>query len=176
MLHAADLGSGGVPLLLLHGIGGAGSSWMPVAKQLASERRVIVPDLLGFGQSPWPDVGYTVEEHLDALDRLLIERGLGDRPLDVAGHSLGAILAAELAARYGRVRRLTLVSLPYFATEEEAGHDWEDGGAGTADGDASLGGGGGVRGDVCVETAVTVPGAALCTARAGGRGARLPDA
>ena len=120
MLHAADLGSGGVPLLLLHGIGGAGSSWMPVAKQLASERRVIVPDLLGFGQSPWPDVGYTVEEHLDALDRLLIERGLGDRPLDVAGHSLGAILAAELAARYGRVRRLTLVSLPYFATEEEA--------------------------------------------------------
>ena len=107
-------------MLLLHGIGGAGSSWMPVAKQLASERRVIVPDLLGFGQSPWPDVGYTVEEHLDALDRLLIERGLGDRPLDVAGHSLGAILAAELAARSGRVRRLTLVSLPYFATEEEA--------------------------------------------------------
>jgi len=120
VLHAASLGAGGVPLLLLHGIGGAGSSWMPVAARLASQRRVLVPDLLGFGQSPWPDTAYTLEEHVAAVDRLLQDRGLGDGPLDVAGHSLGAIVAAELASRTPRMRHLTLVSLPYFTTEEEA--------------------------------------------------------
>lgn len=109
------------PLLLLHGIGGASSAWVPAARILAARRRVLIPDLLGFGRSPWPDAGYRLGDHLDAVGALLERRGLGDGPIDVAGHSMGAILAAELAVRLPqRVRRIVLVSLPYFRSEAEA--------------------------------------------------------
>ena len=122
-LAARDFGSASAspPLLLLHGIGAGASSWLQVAQRLAPERRVLAPDLLGFGASPWPDAAYTVDDHLRAVQELLGARGLADSPLEIAGHSMGAILAAELAARLGlRVRRLALVSLPYFRSEAEA--------------------------------------------------------
>lgn len=120
-LSAKEYDGDGPPLVLLHGLGGAGSMWVPVAERLAGRRRILIPDLLGFGRSPWPDAEYSVDDHLAALEAMLAEHGLRQGPLDIAGHSLGAILAAELAARnLGRVRRLALVSLPYFRSETEA--------------------------------------------------------
>ncbi len=120
-LSAQEYGRDGPPLVLLHGLGGAGSMWVPVAERLAGRRRILIPDLLGFGHSPWPDAEYSVDDHLAALQAMLAERGLSRGPLDIAGHSMGAILAAELAARNPeRVRGLVLVSLPYFRSEAEA--------------------------------------------------------
>jgi pimeloyl-ACP methyl ester carboxylesterase len=116
-----DLGGGGVPLLLIHGLGGGKSSWEAAGRKLATGRRVLVPDLVGFGRSPWPDIDYSLDDHLDALEALIRERGIAGGPLDIAGHSMGAILAAELAARNPeRVRRVALVSLPYFRSADEA--------------------------------------------------------
>ena len=43
------------PLLLLHGITGSGRYWLRVAPGLSSEFTVLMPDLLGFGDSPKPD-------------------------------------------------------------------------------------------------------------------------
>lgn len=120
-LWAVEDGLGGTPLVLLHGLGGGSSTWAAVAGIVRGDRRVLLPDLLGFGRSPWPDVPYSIEDHLAALERLLAARGLAAGPLELAGHSMGAILAAELAARNAdRVQRLTLVSLPYFRSEAEA--------------------------------------------------------
>lgn len=122
-LCVEERGAGGRPLLLLHGIGGGKSSWTPVVSILAGHRRTLTPDLLGFGRSPWPDIGYTVDDHLVALEQLLRDRGLATGQIDVAGHSMGAILAAAFAARHaGRVERLTMVCLPYFRSESEARH------------------------------------------------------
>lgn len=119
-LHVAEYGGNGSPILLLHGLGAAGSIWEPVARLLAPHHRVLAPDLLGFGRSPWPDVHYTVDDHLAALEGTLEERGLDRVLLDVAGHSMGAVLAAEFAARHpGRVGRLTLIGLPYFQSESD---------------------------------------------------------
>lgn len=121
VLFFEEYGSGGTPVLFLHGLAGSGRSWQKVAKEIASDRRVIVPDLLGFGRSPWPQAVYTVDDHITALDQLLEERGLLDGPFDIVGHSMGAILGAELAARHRDVvRRLVLVSLPYFKSEPDA--------------------------------------------------------
>lgn len=119
LLHVQEHGRGGTPLVLLHGLAGAGSSWSLVVPELARDRRVLLPDLLGFGRSPWPDVAYTVDDHLAAIERLLTERGIGNGPFDLAGHSMGAVLAAELAARGpNRVRGLALVSLPLFRSAD----------------------------------------------------------
>ncbi|MCA1666500.1 MAG: alpha/beta fold hydrolase, partial [Thermomicrobia bacterium] len=65
-----------------------------------------------------PDVAYTVEDHLSALHRTLNRLSLTEQPLVVIGHSLGAILAAECAARCpAHVRGLVLISLPSYQSK-----------------------------------------------------------
>ena len=50
-LHTQEYGYHGTTLLLLHGLGGGASMWEPVAEKLATDRRVLVPDLLArFGR------------------------------------------------------------------------------------------------------------------------------
>lgn len=44
----------GPSVLLLHGIPGSAASWQPVATRLPGTFDVIVPDLLGFGDSSRP--------------------------------------------------------------------------------------------------------------------------
>jgi pimeloyl-ACP methyl ester carboxylesterase len=74
-------------------------------------------DLLGFGDSPKPWCRYTVDRHLDALDAALA--GHGDMTL--VGHSLGAVLAVAYASRHPAVvRRVVLLSLPYFGSQANA--------------------------------------------------------
>lgn len=73
-------------------------------------RRLLAPDLLGFGRSPSPpDAGYDVGCHLTALQPLLVPGTV------VVGHSTGGILAAALASlRPDAVRSLVLIGLPAF--------------------------------------------------------------
>jgi pimeloyl-ACP methyl ester carboxylesterase len=98
----------GEPLLYLHGYerhpGGAG-----FLRRLAEDRRVFAPELPGYGRS----VGF--EQFTDVLDVVLYYRELvgswGVDRIDVVGHSLGGMFAAELAAVSPHlVRRLVLVN------------------------------------------------------------------
>ncbi len=119
-LYCEEFGHGGAPLLLLHGLGGGVSTWREVAKILAPDHRVLIVDLLGFGRSPRPDIGYTVDDHLNALGNLLEENGLASETINIAGHSMGAVLAVELAAkRPEKVGGVALVSLSYFQSPAE---------------------------------------------------------
>jgi pimeloyl-ACP methyl ester carboxylesterase len=107
-LHHERSGRGD-PLILVHGLGGDLRVWAPVRDVLAAEHEVIAPDLPGFGGSP--PLGASVVPDPPALARavagLLDELGLA-RP-DVAGNSLGAWVALELA-RLGRARTVTALS------------------------------------------------------------------
>ncbi|SHK33196.1 Pimeloyl-ACP methyl ester carboxylesterase [Pseudonocardia thermophila] len=93
-VHLWESGSG-EPLLYLHGYerhpGDAG-----FLKRLAEHRRVLAPELPGFGDS----TGF--EAFTDVLDAVLYHRELveswGIDRIDVVGHSLGGMFAAELAA------------------------------------------------------------------------------
>ena len=108
-LHIREIGTGPA-MLLLHGIPTNGELWREVAPRLAGRARVIVPDLLGYGQSDAPagahfgieaQAGYMLEL-LDALD---IER------TTVVGHDIGGGVAQILAVRHSeRVERLGLVN------------------------------------------------------------------
>lgn len=86
---------------------------------LSVSHQLVLIDLLGFGRSPKPWVTYTIDRHVAELHRVLD----GQDHLTLVGHSFGAIAAVAYAARYPRqVKRLVLMSLPYFGSETRAKH------------------------------------------------------
>jgi pimeloyl-ACP methyl ester carboxylesterase len=101
----------------LAGFGGL-PRWVPFLDELAKSRTVIVPSLPGF---PGGDRGHTV---LDThLDWLLAVRDLLDKAelsgADLAGSSVGASLALEMAALWpAAVQRLALIA-PFGLFEEK---------------------------------------------------------
>jgi len=120
-----DLGSG-APVLLLHGSGpgvSAWANWRLLLPVLAKTRRVIAPDLLGFGYTdrpsdPCDNANYRmdtwVQQAVDLLDTL------GIAQTDLVGNSFGGALALALAIKHPqRVRRLVLmgsVGVPFPLT------------------------------------------------------------
>jgi pimeloyl-ACP methyl ester carboxylesterase len=96
------------PLLLIHGSGASGGSWIPTVPALAARHHVIRIDLPGCGQSP-PAGSYDVPATADRLAALLDDLGL--RQVSVAGHSSGGYVATALAEqRADLVSSLTLIS------------------------------------------------------------------
>lgn len=117
-----DVGSG-APVLLIHGSGpgvSAWANWRLVIPALAKDRRVIAPDMVGFGYTDRPagiqyGMDTWVQQALDLLDTLGLEQ------VDLVGNSFGGALAMALAIRAPqRVRRLVLmgsVGVPFAITE-----------------------------------------------------------
>jgi pimeloyl-ACP methyl ester carboxylesterase len=98
-LTVRTLGSTGSPILLMHGLGTSGRVWGGGYDALAVGHRVVVPDLPGFGRSPWPPSRCRVDDHADAVARCLAELGLDDEPALVVAHSFGALVGLRLARR-----------------------------------------------------------------------------
>jgi pimeloyl-ACP methyl ester carboxylesterase len=93
----------GLPLVLVHGLACSWRWWSPLLGALGERRRVHVVDLPRLHPPVRPDrlSGW--------LGRWLDAAGL--KQVDLAGHSLGGLVAAELAsAESGRTRRLVLVA------------------------------------------------------------------
>jgi pimeloyl-ACP methyl ester carboxylesterase len=107
-----DLGRG-EPIVLIHGFAGS-LDWPRSADSLAVDHRVVVLDVRGFGQSDRPaDPARLGPEMAEDVARLLDHLGL--RRAHVAGHSMGAALAAMLAQRHPeRVATLTLIAGAFF--------------------------------------------------------------
>lgn len=83
------------PLVLLHGLSCSSTWWAPVVPALSRHQRVIRIDLLGHGHSDKPRRGYSVERHAELVAGVL--DSLGVRVAIVAGHSMGALVAASMA-------------------------------------------------------------------------------
>ena len=112
-LHVTVVGDG-PPLLLLHGLVGSGRFWGAEYDVLARNYRLVVPDLLGFGQSDRPDHGYGRDDHADAVIEGLDALGITE-PAIVGAHSLGTVIALRLAARHPqRVARITAFGPPLY--------------------------------------------------------------
>ncbi len=108
-----DKGSG-TPLVLLHGLGNNSSSWQYVLEYLdATKWHIIALDLLGFGDAPKPRVNYTPTDHADAVIASLDALGL--KKVVLAGHSMGSLVAVDVASRFPeRVSQLILVGAPLY--------------------------------------------------------------
>src|SRR6266404_916649 len=117
--HDAGIGA---PVLLLHGSGpgvSAWANWRLVLPALAQRRRVIAPDLVGFGFSDRPpDFRYTLDNWVAHAVGLLDALEL--KQVDLVGNSFGGALALGLAIRHPQcVRRLVLmgsVGVPFPIT------------------------------------------------------------
>lgn len=105
-------GGRGPTVLLVHGFGASASwLWYPQVEDLARDHRVILPDLLWFGDSSSTERDFSIDHQVHMVEALLDK--LGEREIDVAGVSYGGLVAHELASdRAGAVRRLILVDTP----------------------------------------------------------------
>nr|WP_276514886.1 alpha/beta hydrolase [Nocardia transvalensis] len=107
---------------MIHGHGGNWQYWLPTMSRLASRRRVIAVDLPGFGRSapvPWRSAAFATTAA--TLARLCTHLGL-DR-VHLIGHSLGTLIACELAAAQpDLVTGVTLVNGPPLSAIEFARH------------------------------------------------------
>src|SRR5581483_6848702 len=111
-LTVRALGSDGPPLVLLHGLGVSGAVWQGLGRLLVPAVRLIAPDLRGHGESDKPSAGYLPRDYAGDIAALLAHEA--SRPLAVLGHSLGAVVAALLAAeRPELVSKLVLLDPPF---------------------------------------------------------------
>jgi len=107
-LNVIEMGEGS-PVLLLHGLFGAGRNWGGIQKRLAQRHRVLAPDLRNHGESPHTaQMGYA--EMAEDIAELIAGRGL--RAPAVLGHSMGGKVAMALALRHrGMVGRLVVADI-----------------------------------------------------------------
>ncbi|HWC31077.1 MAG TPA: alpha/beta hydrolase, partial [Dehalococcoidia bacterium] len=96
-------GSGGPPLLLVHGWTCNHTHWVEQVKHFSPRHRVVTVDLRGHGKSEAPQQDYTMPGFADDLAWICGELGL-ERPV-VIGHSMGGIVTLVMSARYPDIVR-----------------------------------------------------------------------
>ena len=114
--------------LLLPGLLQPAWSWTPVARRLGRATPVVVADLRGQGLSDAPMEGYDLDSL--AADAVAVAEGSGllsDRPIAVAGHGFGGIVAAAAARVLGpRCAGLVLVDGGWERVESTTGIDVDE--------------------------------------------------
>lgn len=101
----------GRPVILLHGIGftAGGTNWLLNLEDLARHRRVLAPDLLGFGPGPRLQQPFSFAYLVDFIREF--QDALGLTMSDLVGHSMGGWVASLFAYESPeRVGRLILVA------------------------------------------------------------------
>jgi pimeloyl-ACP methyl ester carboxylesterase len=82
--------------VLLHGLGGSSLNWVLVAPGLARLGRVLIPDLLGFGETPRAGRGSGLMDQRRLVSAFV--RALGTGRVVLSGNSMGGALATLTAA------------------------------------------------------------------------------
>lgn len=100
----------GEPLMLVHGFPDDRHTWDAMVPELAKDRRVVVPDLRGYGESPRPPDGYGMDDL--SGDLIALADHLGWTDFDLVGHDWGAALAWWTAMHHPqRLRTLTVLDV-----------------------------------------------------------------
>ncbi|CAL9512571.1 alpha/beta fold hydrolase [Streptomyces sp. enrichment culture] len=110
--------SSGVPLVLVHGHPFDRTMWDPQLAEFSAGRRVIAPDLRGYGASPVTPGTVPLSRHADDIAELLDHLAVDSFVL--AGLSMGGQIVMECHDRFGdRIRGLVLAdTFPAAETPE----------------------------------------------------------
>lgn len=106
-LSVLDHGGDGRLVVCIHGLEGSAYNWNLIGPGLAESRRVVAPDLSGFGHSLPLDRGASVEANMEVVAQVI--KHFGDSAL-LIGNSMGGLISMLVAMRYpDRVRGLVLI-------------------------------------------------------------------
>jgi len=106
-------GGSGMPLLLVHGLGGRADDWSNLMPQLVRDHHhVYALDLPGYGRSEWPgNAKYSIEEEAADVEAFMQKVGLTQT--DLAGWSMGGWVVMRVALdKPQQIRRLILIDSP----------------------------------------------------------------
>lgn len=107
------------PLVFLHGIfpGASSFEWSKIYPAFAHHHHVLVPDLIGFGESqrPYPAISATAQ--VDSLAQFL-DATTGGHPVTIVASGLSANLALLLAASYPKKIVRLLFWMPLLAIQK----------------------------------------------------------
>lgn len=107
----------GPPLVLFHGVTRRWQTWLPLLPALTLRYHVFAVDHPGHGGSDWTTHGYRVTDYVRYAERLLRTPPFSTtREFVLYGHSLGAMVVAELAARFGNKVKAAVLEDPPFDT------------------------------------------------------------
>jgi pimeloyl-ACP methyl ester carboxylesterase len=117
-IHYLRTGGDKPPVVLLHGLMGSGACWAHLARALAGEFDVVMPDARGHGESSAPDRGYgyadLAEDVIGLIEALRLTRPV------LLGHSMGGMTAAVVASRgLGLLGGLVLVDPTFLSPERQ---------------------------------------------------------
>ena len=117
-VYYQEAGRDGPPVVLIHGLAGSSRWWRRNIRALAQHFHVYVIDLIGFGRSRGRSK-FVLSEAAEHLRDWMDEVGIS--AAHVVGHSMGGVIAVDLAAQFpGRVRRLVLVDIAAFSFLDRA--------------------------------------------------------
>jgi pimeloyl-ACP methyl ester carboxylesterase len=112
-----DVNGHGPDVFFIHGWAGSRVHWNP-GKDFLRGCRMIAPDLYGFGDSDEPKKDITIEDHVTLILALMDQLHVGQ--CAVVGHSMGGLIAAQLASYHPeRVNGLVLVEAPVMKELEQ---------------------------------------------------------
>ncbi len=102
----------GPPLMLVAGLASDSQSWLPIIEELSRHFFVITPDNRGSGRTTPQEIETGIREIADDCVALMEHLGLSSASL--AGHSMGGMVALDLAIRFpDRVDNLILAATSY---------------------------------------------------------------
>ena len=109
-------------VLFLHGNPTSSYLWRNIIPQVSPRARCIAPDLIGFGGSDKPDLGYRFADHVRYLDGFIAALGL-DR-LTLVIHDWGSALGLHWARRHeARVKGIAMME---FIAPVPSWSDWPE--------------------------------------------------
>ncbi len=115
----SSAGTGGPPLLFLHGWSSNWQIFLLNITAFMGTHRCLALDLPGFGASEMPSEPISIQGYAKTVDAMC--DALGVECVSVVGNSMGGLIGAELALSFGtRVDRLVLVSAAGLSTEHMA--------------------------------------------------------
>ena len=116
-------GSGGTPLVLLHGAFGTVDMFGPLRAALAKARTVIAVELQGHGRTADIDRPFTYPQFADDVAALL--QYLGIEQADFFGYSMGGYTAQQVAIRHPELVRKLVIASASFNKEGVYPEIWE---------------------------------------------------
>ena len=109
-IHYHRTGGDGPPVVLMHGFSDSGLCWTRLATDLQRDYDLIMPDARGHGLSDGPGADFSPRDRSEDIAGLILALGL-ERPA-LAGHSMGAMMASEIAADHPQLARCAILEDP----------------------------------------------------------------